>query len=158
MESGATSTANVLSSIGKIASGALVVGIGAATAAIGGLVAASKLGLDTAMRYGETLDDLGNQFGLSGQDAAKWTQAFAHVGLSVEEGSAGLNFFTRGLAETFKVNDKGEKTLTTFGTALQKVGVKAYDAKGKLKTFDQVLPGIMESFKKMPIVIQDLVQ
>lgn len=138
------------SRIENLASGALTVGIGAATAAFGAFAAASAKGLSEAQAWGETLDDLGNQFGLDGIDAAKWAQAFNHVGLSVEEGAAGLNFFTRGLAETFKISDKGVKTLTPFGLALKKIGVTAYDSKGKLKTFDQVLPDIMESFKKMP--------
>lgn len=150
MESGATSTANVLSSIGKIASGALVVGIGAATAAIGGLVAASKVGLDSALSYAEGLDDLGNKFGLTGQDAAKWTQAFNHVGLSVEEGTMGLNTLTRGLLDTAEALKDPKAKPTAFAEALGKLGVKAVDAKGKVKSFNAVMPEIMDGFKKLP--------
>lgn len=81
----------------KLAGGAIVAGIGAVTAALGGLVVASKAGMDSLMAWGEQLDRLGDQFGMTGEEASKWTVAMNKVGLSVEEGGQGLNYFTKNL-------------------------------------------------------------
>lgn len=83
----------------KLAGGAIVAGIGAVTAALGGLVIASKVGMDSLLAWGEQLDRLGDQFGMTGEEASKWTVAMNKVGLSVEEGGQGLNFFTKNLAD-----------------------------------------------------------
>lgn len=204
--------------VGSLASGALTIGIGAATAAFGALAAASKIGLDAAISWGEELDKLQQQFGGTTETAAKWAASFQHVGLSSEEGATGLNFFTRGMADLKKQGaslvpaksmkemeklkeqladanvelQRRQKTLSEskkptdqqryavedtqkkiaklnkeiaagsklvsgatdkssdFEKALTKLEVKAFDNKGKLKTLDQVMPEIMDKFKKMP--------
>ena len=218
MESASDKTASVLARVGSVMSGALVVGAGAAVAAFGALTAASKIGLDSAIAWGEQLDKLSDQFGLTGQQASTWAAAFQHVGLSVEEGAQGLNFFTRGLADMAKpdtglapkksadaiakmkeqladanvqlqraqkrmsdakkptaemgyavadtqkkiarlnadIADGGKlvagatKEDNDFTKGLKQLGVRATDTKGKLKTFDQIMPDIMEAFKKLP--------
>lgn len=150
MSSKADRGASAISRIGSIAQGAVVAGFTAATAAATAFVAISKHGLDVTLEWAEGLDKLGDQFGMDGPEAAKWATAMQHVGLSIEEGAQGLNFFTRGLAETTKTSAKGVVTLTPFGESLKKLGVNAYDAKGKLKTFDQIMPEIMDKFQKLP--------
>lgn len=150
MESATNNTAGVLSRVGSVMSGAVVAGVGAMTVALGALTAASKIGLDNAMQWGEQLDKLGDQFGLTGTDAAKWAAAFSHVGLSVEEGAMGLNTFTRGLAEMAEQMKDPKAKPTDFAKTLQQLGIRATDAKGKLKTFDQIMPELMDAFKKLP--------
>lgn len=148
-EHGANAITAAFARIGNVAQGALTV-IGVATAAFGALTAASAKGLQEASAWGETLDDLGNRFGLSGQDAAKWAAAFNHVGLSVEEGAFGLNTLTRGLQDTAAAMRDPKAKPSEFALALKQLGVRAVDAKGKLKTFDKVLPEIMDGFNKLP--------
>lgn len=142
--------ASAMSKLGAVASGALVVGIGAGIAALGAFAAAAKIGLDAALARGEELDQLGDMFGLNAKQADVWATAMSHFKVPVAEGAQQLNFFTRGLAETVKVGADGKKTLTPFGEALDKLGVKAFDARGKLRTFDQVMPQIMDRFAKLP--------
>lgn len=150
MEGVTDSGASTLTRIGSVMSGALVVGIGAATAAMAGFIAVAKMGLDTTLEWGESLNDLQDQFGLTGEDASKWAVAMERVGLTTQEGAQGLNFFNRGMAETTKQAKDGSTTLTPFGESLKKLGVSAYDSKGKLKTFDQVMPEVMDAFAKLP--------
>ena len=150
MESASDRTASVLARVGSVMSGALVIGAGAAVAAFGAFSAAAKIGLDSAMAWGEQLDKLSDQFGLTGQQASTWAAAFQHVGLSVEEGAQGLNFFTRGLQDTADLLKDPKAKPNDFAKSLQQLGVRAKDAKGKLKTFDQIMPEIMEAFKKLP--------
>ena len=146
--------ASAMTRLGSVASGALVVGIGAGIAALGAFAAAAKIGLDAALARGEELDQLGDMFGLNAKQADVWATAMSHFKVPVAEGAQQLNFFTRGLSETVKVGTDGKKTLTPFGEALKKLGVSAFDARGKLRTFDQVMPQIMDRFAKLPAGIE----
>src|SRR3990170_8110242 len=109
-----------------------------------------KTPLRTTADWAGQLDKLGDQFGLSGEQASGWAFLMNRVGISVDEGAQGLNFFTRGLNETIKILKDGKTELTPFGQALSKLGVSAFDARGKLKTFDQVMPEILDRFQKLP--------
>lgn len=130
----------------KMLSGAFVVGVGAATAAISAFAAVSKIGLDATLGWAENMDQLGDLFGMSGEQASAWTFLMNKVGLSLDEGAQGLNYFTRGLDDLKNAQGK----VTPFGASLQKLGVNAYTAGGKLKTFDQIMPEIMDRFQKLP--------
>lgn len=142
--------AHAITAVGKAMGGAFIAGIGAATVAVGAFSAVAKIGVDAALAQGEALDKLGDMFGLSAKQADIWAATFTRFGVPVEEAAQQINFFTRGLAETVKVGKDGKTTLTPFGEALQKIGIKATDAKGKLKTFDQIMPQIMDAFEKLP--------
>ena len=142
--------AAAMSAIGRGMSTALVTGIGAATVAFGALAAAAKIGIDSALQRGEELDKLGDMFGMNARQADIWATAMSHFKIPIEEGAQQLNFFTRGLAETVKIGADGKRTLTPFGEALDKLGVKAFGVGGKLKTFDQIMPEIMDRFAKLP--------
>lgn len=134
----------------KVLSGAFFAATGIAVAGLGAMVAASKLGLDATMEWAEQLDKLGDQFGLSGEKASGWAFLMNKVGLSVDEGAQGLNYFTKQLDDFGKATATGKATVTPFMTALQKLGVNAYDAGGKLKDFDTIMPEIMDQFEKLP--------
>ena len=221
LESATDRGAGVLSRMGSIAGGALVMGIAAGTAAFAAFIAISKIGLDTTLAWHEEVQTLSRQFGMGGEEASAYAVAMEHVGLSVDEGAAGLNYFTRQLddykaasttsTETTKKSadaidnlqqrlddantrlQRAKKTLseakkptdamryavddaakavqrlnddladanvevtktkttteTPFAKALRNLGVNAYDAQGKLKTFDEIMPQIMDAFKKLP--------
>ena len=146
--------AHAITTIGRVMSGALVVGVGAAVTAFGTFTAAAKIGLDAAMKWGESLDKLGDMFGMSGAEASKWATYFSHFGVPIEEAGQQLNFLTRGLAETTKVGADGKKTLTPFGEALKKLGVSATDNKGKIKDLNTILPQMIAAFNKLPAGIE----
>lgn len=138
-----------MSSLGDVAGTAAVVGIGAATAGVALLVAGAKVGIDALNSWNDQVNTLSDNLGTTGEQSAVWAAAFNHVGLTVDEGGAGLNFFTRGLADLRDAMNEG-KDLTPFGKALDKLGVSAFDADGKLRTFDQVMPDLMNRFQEMP--------
>lgn len=134
----------------RVLSGAFFAATGLAVAGLGAMVAASKLGLDATLAWAEQLDKLGDQFGLSGEKASGWAFLMNKVGLSVDEGAQGLNYFTKQLDDFGKATATGKVQLTPFMTALQKLGVNAYTAGGKLKDFDTIMPEIMDQFEKLP--------
>lgn len=142
--------ASAMSRVGSIAAGALTVGIGAAVTAFGALTAISKIGLDATLQWGEGLDKLGDMFGISGEKASAFQYLANKVGLSVDEMGFGLNTLTRGLQDTADAMKDPKAKATPFMVALQKLGVSAVNSKGKLKTFDEILPQIMDAFKKLP--------
>lgn len=141
--------ASRMSGLGDVAKGAAVVGIGAATAGVAAFVAAAKFGVDALNSWNDQVNTLSDNLGTTGEQSAVWAAAFNHVGLTVDEGGAGLNFFTRGLDDLRTALNEG-KDLTPFGKALDKLGVSAFDANGDLRTFDQVMPDLLDSFQQMP--------
>lgn len=141
---------NSLGIVGKIAGGVLVAGLATATAAFSGIAAAMKIGLDSTMQWGAQLDYLGDQFGMSGEKASAFTVLANKVGLSVDEMGMGLNNFTRQLDDMNKQTKKGEQQITPFSSAIKKLGVNVYDSRGKMKSFDQLLPDLMDKFNKLP--------
>ena len=125
----------------KIATGALVAGIGAVAAAIGAVTVATKEGLDSLMKWGEQVDRLIDQFGMTGEEASAWTVAMNRVGLTVEEGGQGLNFFTKNLADvksamaewvpakTTEQVEKLQQQIDDETVALQRAQIKMASAK-----------------------------
>lgn len=113
-----------------------------------------KEAMDATMKWGAQIDTLGDMFGMSGQEASAWSVAMQHVGVSVQEGAFQLNYFTRMLNETGKAMAEGKGATTPFGESLDKLGVSAQDSSGKLKTFDQLMPEIMDAFKELPAGIE----
>jgi TP901 family phage tail tape measure protein len=148
--SGVSHLTSITEGAAKIMTGAFVVGTAAATAALGAFTLAAKTGLQTTLDLGESLDKLVDMFGMSGEEAAKWSTAFSRVGVPIEEGAQQLNYFTRQLDTLSDTSKKGVAVVTPFGTALEKLGVKAKDAQGKTRTFNDILPDIMDKFNKLP--------
>ena len=141
-------TGSAVGSIGTIASAIVKGGVLIAMAA------QLKDTFDTTMRWGNAVDTLGDMFGMSGAEASTWSVAMQHVGLSVQEGGMQLNYFTRMLAEANEKLKAGEGEVTPFSRALDKLGVSAQNSAGKFKTFDDLMPEIMDAFKKLPAGVE----
>lgn len=124
--------------------------VGAAQTILGAIEDVATKGLRATMEWGEQVDTLTHSFGMSGEQASQYAAFFSHFGVPVAEAGMQLNFFVRGLAETTKTAKDGTKTLTPFGIALDKLGISAYDAKGKLRTIDSLFPQLLDKFSKMP--------
>lgn len=139
-----------LSAAAGIATGVFVAGIAAATAIIAGFVFAGKQGLETTLAWGGQLDSLGDAFGFSGEKASGFTFLANKMGLSVDEMGMGLRSLINGLQGVDERLKTGGKTLSPFEKALAKIGVSAFDSKGKLKTFDALMPELMDKFSKLP--------
>jgi hypothetical protein len=110
--------------------------------------------VNSARRWGDTIDTMGDQFGMSGKEASKWAVAMGHVGLSVTEGSMQLNYFTKQLADAAEAQAKGESTSSGFADALSKLGVSATNARGGVRSFNELMPEIMDAFSRLPAGIE----
>lgn len=135
---------------GDIAKGAFVVGIAAAAAGAAAFVGAAKIGIDSLIDWNDQVNTLSDNLGTSGAESSKWAVAFNHVGLSVDEGGAGLNFFVRTLADYDSKVKEGKAETSDFGNALGKLGISAYDSSGGLKTFDDLMPELLDAFANLP--------
>lgn len=221
MESLTDRGSSVMSKVWAVGGGAVIAGSAAIAAGIGAIVAASKEGLGALQSWGEQIDTLSDRLGTSGEASSTFAVAMAHVGLSVDEGGAGINFFIKNLdnlkqatststtttvksadaiaalrerlgdaqtrlervsktlaeakhptdAMRYAVEDAQKavgrltddlnaaqgtitKTkdvaLTPFAQAFQKLGVSAFDAKGKLLPVEELMPRVMDAFAKLP--------
>jgi hypothetical protein len=110
--------------------------------------------VNSARAWGESIDTMGDQFGMSGQEASKWAVAMGHVGLSVSEGAMQLNYFTRQLATAAEAQASGKETSSGFADALAKLGVSATDARGQVRSFNELMPEIMDAFSRLPAGIE----
>ncbi len=85
-------------------------------AAIVVVVAGIKNALDTTLQYSRSVHELGEVFGLSSQSALAYTLIMKRVGMSVEEGSSGLNIFVRNVENArWSADQAAEQT----GTAMK---------------------------------------
>lgn len=146
--------ASAMSHIWAAGGTAVLAGVGIVAAGIAGIVAASKIGLDSLQSWNNEINTLSDNLGTTGEESSKWAVAFAKVGLSVDEGGAGLNIFTKGLSEYNLAIQEGEGKTTPFGEALERLGVNAFDASGKLRTFEDITPELMDAFQDMPAGIE----
>lgn len=144
---------------------AVSVAAAAMVAVVGGTVIA---GLTDSVKqtfdWNEQLHQLTKRFGMSGESASAYALAMNHVGLTVEEGGFGLNYFARMLDSAQKSEELNRKGLDAHGKKLKEVqrltdpvskamrelGISMFDARGKAKSFDQLMPEIMNKFQKLP--------
>lgn len=106
-------------------------------------------GMNTFRDWNEGLDKLVDQFGFTGEEASKWSVAMSMFGVPVEEGAMQLNFFTRGLADSKKIMAGSKEAVPPFQKALDKLGISAFGANGKLKSFNDVMPEVLDAFSKL---------
>lgn len=150
METATDKGARAMSRVWALAGGAVAVGAAALVAGIAGVLAISKQGLDALIAWGDQVNTLSDVLGTTGEQSSAWAVAMNIVGVSVDEGGAGLNFFVRSLDDYNKLMKEGKGDTSQFGKALKTLGVNAFDAKGKLRTFDELMPDLLDKFQKMP--------
>lgn len=154
MTKGTQNTSNVLGQLGKVAEGALTAGMGAAIAAFGGMTAAAKVGLDSLTDWSSGISNLQRLLGGSAEQMSVWSVALRRSGLSAEDSKEGMIALTQQLAEVEKASKSGASVSNNFTSSLSKLGVSAIDSSGNLKTFDQLMPQIMDAFQKLPSGIE----
>lgn len=149
--------ASAMTKAWAVGGAAVAVGAAAVVAGAAAVVAISKQGLDALNDWGNQLDALGDVLGTTGEQSSTWAIAMKQVGLSVEEGAPALNFFVKqlddvkaGMTGTAQAAGKGAPQFSPFQKALQSLGVSAFDAKGKLRPFDELMPDLMRAFQRMP--------
>lgn len=148
VQGGLKGSSSALAAFGTVAKGIIAGG------ALATIAMQAKEAMDATMKWGASIDQLGDMFGMSGETASTWSVAMQHVGVGVEEGSAQLNYFTRMLKETDKALKDGEGKTTPFGESLARLGVSAQDSGGKLKSFEAIMPEIMDAFKELPAGVE----
>lgn len=150
MEKATDRGASTMTKVWSVAQGAVVVGAAAAVAGLASIVAISKQGLDSLIAWGNQVNTLSDTLGTTGEQSSTFAVALNTVGVSVDEGGAGLNFLVRSLDDYGKQVKEGKGDTSQFGAALKKLGVQAFDSKGKLRTFNDLLPDLMDAFQELP--------
>lgn len=119
-------------------------GIGGALGAIGGLAAAAgivKFGKDAIGSFTEVGTEsikLSRLTGLPIEQASRLRFAFQQTGVDAETAGKSMGIFSKNL-----VNGSADKALSSLGMAVR-------DSTGKLKSMEDLLPGIADKFKGMP--------
>lgn len=109
---------------------------------IGGATSMIALAKTTA-NAGDRLDELSGQLGLSAQALSRWQHAANMSGLSNEDFAASTLKLNKMMGDAAQ----GSKTAIL---AFRRAGVNIRDSSGKLKTADQVMLEMSDTFAKMP--------
>lgn len=110
-----------LGKMGGMAATALT-GIVAGFAALGaGAAVGIKVGVDATLSWGQQLDELTDIFGMSDESALGFATALGHVGMSVDEGMAGISYLVRQIGAT---NEQLATAKENFGAAAEEIRSK----------------------------------
>jgi phage-related protein len=124
------------SKLGGIAksTGALLAGVG--TAAVGGLAVLGKKAIDSA----DNLNDLSQRTGVGVEALSKFGAAAEDSGSSLDEVAKAMGKLAKGIVDpASKANE-----------ALRSIGVSSVDARGKVRSVDEVMLDIADKFSKLP--------
>jgi len=95
--------------------------------------------INATLEMGDTLDTLGDKFGMTADEASGYSQAITEVGLD-------SNIFNKALQINQDTLEKSPGVLGTAGKAYEALGVSIYNADGSIKTqavlLDEVAPKI----------------
>ncbi len=119
---------------------ALTIAAGALTVALGGMAVA---GLGESVKqtfdWNEQLHELTKRFGMSGEAASAYALTMNHVGLRVDEGTFGLNFFARSLDAAQKNAQNAAKGVDAAGKSLTTFSTKTKDNSEKINKLKEEL-------------------
>jgi hypothetical protein len=123
--------------IGSLTGGVLAMGAGLSAA---GVVAFAKGTIDAA----DNMRDLSQKTGVSVENLSRFQQAAQMAGTDVDAVGKGLVKLGRNMV------DAAETGKGPAAEALNYLGISAVDATGKLRSADQVMMEVADSFQRMP--------
>jgi hypothetical protein len=137
-----------IEAIGKIA--VLAGGALAALLVVDKIKGVFDSAVNSTVALGEDVFRLTKSFNMGAESASKWVFVAKHLGLETEQLTKGFKIFSKHLEETsLHMENKGTPSANVFGEELKKLGVKAFDSKGHIRTFDAVLLDVADSFAKL---------
>lgn len=123
------------SAFGKVLGGAIATGAGVATAA---LISLTKNAID----YADHLNDLNQRLGISAEALSGWAYAAQQTGTDIDALGRGLKILSKNMAEA--LDPKSQQS-----SLFKALGVDVKDAKGNLRSLEEVLPDIASKFKEL---------
>lgn len=123
------------SAFGKVLGGAIATGAGVATAA---LISLTKNAID----YADHLNDLNQRLGISAEALSGWAYAAQQTGTDIDALGRGLKLLSKNMAEA--LDPKSQQS-----SLFKALGVDVKDAKGNLRSLEEVLPDIASKFKEL---------
>lgn len=120
--------------------GGLKVGALAATAAIGAVVAAIGVAVNSTAKWAEGLDELSDKLGISTEQAAGLKLVSQQTGVSQEELSRGFNALSKAM-----ISNQDE---------FENMGIEIKDANGVLKSAGEVIGDVAIALDKLPDGVQ----
>lgn len=116
----------------------------------GGATMTTAKGADAIQSLKERLDDANTRLARAKQNLAEAKKPTDSMRYAVQDAQKAVARLNADLGDATKLVPKAGDKLSPFAEALKKLGVRAYDAKGKLRTFDNLLPEVMDKFEKLP--------
>lgn len=98
----------------------------------------------------ERLDDANVRLDRAKQKLAAAEKPTQEMQWAVDDAQKAVNRLNAELSAATKMVPAAAKEMTPFESALKTLGVRAFDANGKLRTFDDLMPEIMRAFSQMP--------
>ena len=99
---------------------------------------------------GQSAFDMGEKFGISGGEASKWLSIAGQLGISSETIGTGLKFISKNMGNVQLALSHGHKPALLLTDAFSSLGVKLYDANGKLRSTTDVMNQVADKFATMP--------
>ena len=143
---------DVTSFTGKVNSGiASLAKVGASLGGIGiGIAAFAASAFLKTEALGQAAFDMGEKFGMSGGEASKWIAIAEQLGISNETVGIGFKFISKNMGDIQLALSNGHKPAALLTEAFDSLGVKLYDANGKLRSTTDVMNQVADQFAKMP--------
>lgn len=116
----------------------------------GGATMVTAKGADAIQSLKERLDDANTRLVRAKQNLTEAKKPTDSMRYAVQDAQKAVARLNADLGDATKLVPKAGDKLSPFAEALKKLGVRAYDAKGKLRTFDSLLPEVMDKFEKLP--------
>lgn len=133
--------------ISDIAKGGFKLGLLAAGAAVGALVAGIGAAIAIGSDWANKLDSVGDVLGTTAKESAALAVAVEGVGGDVNAFATNLAFMQKNLETT-------EGTLGSSGQALESLGVSFRDADGSMRPLNDLLPEIATTINALPDGLQ----
>lgn len=122
--------------LGGMAKNAGVAMAGLGAAAVGGLAVLGKRAIDSA----DNLNDLSQRTGVGVEALSKFGAAAEDSGSSLDEVAKAMGKLAKGIV------DPASKT----NEALRSIGVSSVDARGKIRSVDEIMLDLADKFAKLP--------
>lgn len=132
----ASGLSNAFSKLGGMAKNAGIAIAGLGAAAVGGLAVLGKNAIDSA----DNINDLSQRTGVAVETLSKFGAAAEDSGSSLDEVGKAMGKLSKGIVDpASKANE-----------ALRSIGVSSTDARGKIRSVDEVMLDIADKFSKLP--------
>lgn len=131
-----TGLSNAFSKLGGVAKNAAGVMAGLGAAAVGGLTVLGKQAIDRA----DNINDLSQRTGVGVESLSKFGAAAEDAGSSLDEVGKAMGKLAKGIVDP----------ASQANEALRSIGISSTDARGKIRSVDEIMLDLADKFSKLP--------